>query len=130
MGSKAAAMSLFSRATLILLVGGTVLCHLCYADEEFMDIADKEFDGLLTISRGDFLRSAQAFCRRTPVARRGRTLTKQLARKKKKKAARRKKKDARRKKKKAAQLLTSANAKKCVADNARGAFDNPMCSTG
>merc|ERR1712166_65226 len=29
-----------------------------------------------------------------------------------------------------AQLLTSANAKKCVADNARGAFDNPMCWFG
>merc|ERR1711865_270941 len=47
------------------------------ADKEFMDNADKEFDGLRnsTIPRGDFLRSAKAFCRRTPVARRGRTLT-------------------------------------------------------
>merc|ERR1712166_111716 len=59
MGIQSSAMSLFSRATLLLLVGGTVLCHLCYADEEFMDIADKEFDGLLTISRGDSLRSAK-----------------------------------------------------------------------
>merc|ERR1712086_949690 len=57
-------MSFCSRAIMILLVG--TVCHLCYADEELMDNADKEFDGLL--SRGDFLRSAQAFCRRTPVA--------------------------------------------------------------
>merc|ERR1740117_430034 len=47
------------------------------ADKEFMDMADKEFDDLRnsTISRRDFLRSAKAFCRRTPVARRERTLT-------------------------------------------------------
>jgi len=61
-------MSFCSRAIMILLLG--TVCQLCYADEELMDNADKEFDGLRnsTISRADFLRSAQAFCKRTPMA--------------------------------------------------------------
>merc|ERR1712166_1329260 len=39
---KEPAMSVFSRAAILILLVG----HLCYADEEFTDIADKEFDGL------------------------------------------------------------------------------------